>query len=33
MSKNYISDIEPSSNEEEEIINKLLEIIDFLNKL
>ena len=33
MSKNYISNIEPSSNEEEEIVNKLLEIIDFLNKL
>ena len=33
ISKNYISDIEPSSSEEEEIINKLLEIIDFLNKL
>ena len=33
MSKNYISNIEPSSSEEEEIVNKLLEIIDFLNKL
>ena len=33
MSKNYISNIEPSSSEEEEIMNKLLEIIDFLNKL
>lgn len=33
MNKNYISDIEPSSSEEEEIVNKLLEIIDFLNKL
>jgi len=33
MSKNYITDIEPGSNEEEEIVNKLLEVIDFLNKL
>jgi hypothetical protein len=33
MSKNYISNIKPSSSEEEEIMNKLLEIIDFLNKL
>ena len=33
MSKNYISNIETSSSEEEEIMNKLLEIIDFLNKL
>jgi hypothetical protein len=33
MSKNYISDIEPSSSEEEEIVDKLLEIIDFLNTL
>ena len=33
MNRNYISDIEPSSSEEEEIVNKLLEIIDFLNKL
>jgi hypothetical protein len=33
MSKNYISDIEPSYSEEEEIVNKLLEIIDFLNQL
>ena len=33
MSKNYISDVEPSSKEEEEIVDKLLEIIDFLNKL
>ena len=33
MNKNYISDIEPSSNEEEEIVDKLLEIIDFLNTL
>ena len=32
MSKNYISDVEPSSKEEEEIVDKLLEIIDFLNK-
>lgn len=33
MSKNYISNVEPSSSEEEEIKDKLLEIIDFLNKL
>lgn len=33
MSRNYISNIEPSSSEEEEIVNNLLEIIDFLNKL
>jgi hypothetical protein len=33
MSKNYISDVEPSSSEEEEIVDKLLEIIDFLNTL
>jgi hypothetical protein len=33
MSKNYISNVEPSSKEEEEIVDKLLEIIDFLNKL
>jgi hypothetical protein len=33
MSRNYISNIEPSSSEEEEIVNKLLEIIDFLNTL
>jgi len=33
MSKNYISNVEPSSNEEEEIVDKLLEIIAFLNKL
>ncbi len=33
MNKNYISDVEPNSKEEEEIIDKLLEIIDFLNKL
>jgi len=33
MSKNYLFDIEPSSSEEEEIKNKLLEIITFLNKL
>lgn len=33
MSKNYISDVEPSPNEEEEITSKLLEIINFLNTL
>lgn len=33
MSRNYISNIEPSSSEEEEIVNNLLEIIDFLNTL
>lgn len=32
MSKNYLFDIEPSSSEEEEIKNKLLEIITFLNE-
>jgi hypothetical protein len=32
-SKNYTPDIEPSSKEEEEIVDKLLEIIDFLNTL
>jgi hypothetical protein len=33
MDKNYMLDIEPNSEEEEEIINKLLEIINFLNDL
>jgi hypothetical protein len=33
ISKNYLFDIEPSSSEEEEIKNKLLEIITFLNEL
>lgn len=33
ISKNYMFDVEPSHNEEEEIKNKLLEIITFLNKL
>ena len=33
MNKNYLFDIEPSSSEEEEIKNKLLEIITFLNEL
>ena len=33
MSKNYLFDIEPSTSEEEEIKNKLLEIIAFLNEL
>jgi hypothetical protein len=33
MSKNYLFDIEPSPSEEEEIRNKLLEIIAFLNEL
>jgi hypothetical protein len=33
MSKNYLFDIEPSPSEEEEIKNKLLEIIAFLNEL
>ena len=33
MSKNYISNVEPSSSEEEEIKDRLLEIIGFLNKL
>ena len=33
MSKNYLFNIEPSSSEEEEIKNKLLEIITFLNEL
>lgn len=33
MDKNYMFDIDPSPDEEEEIINKLLEIINFLNKL
>jgi hypothetical protein len=33
MDKNYMLDIEPNSEEEEEIINKLLEIINFLNNL
>jgi hypothetical protein len=33
MGKNYIFDIEPDIKEEEIIINKLLEIIDFLNKI
>ncbi len=32
MSKNYLFDVEPSSSEEEEIKNKLLEIITFLNE-
>lgn len=32
MSKNYLFDIEPSPSEEEEIKNKLLEIIAFLNE-
>ena len=33
MGKNYLFDIEPSSSEEEEIKNKLLEIITLLNEL
>jgi hypothetical protein len=33
MSKNYLFNVEPSSSEEEEIKNKLLEIITFLNEL
>jgi hypothetical protein len=33
MSKNYLFNIEPSPSEEEEIKNKLLEIIAFLNEL
>jgi hypothetical protein len=33
MSKNYLFNVEPISNEEEEIKNKLLEIITFLNEL
>jgi hypothetical protein len=33
MSKNYLFNIEPSSSEEEEIKNKLLEIITFLNEI
>lgn len=32
LSKNYLFDIEPDFKEEEEIQNKLLEIITFLNK-
>ena len=33
MSKNYLFNVEPSFSEEEEIKNKLLEIITFLNEL
>ena len=33
MNKNYMFDIEPTVDEEEEIINNLLEIINFLNNL
>ena len=33
MSKNYLFNVEPSSSEEEEIKNKLLEIITLLNEL
>jgi hypothetical protein len=33
MSKNYLFNVEPNSSEEEEIKNKLLEIITFLNEL
>ena len=33
MNKNYMFNIEPNINEEEEIINNLLEIINFLNNL
>jgi hypothetical protein len=33
MNKNYLFDVEPSFSEEEEIKNKLLEIITFLNEL
>lgn len=33
MNINYINDIEPDIREENEIMNKLLEIITFLNKL
>ena len=33
MNINYINDIEPDIREENEMMNKLLEIITFLNKL
>ena len=33
MSMNYLNDIEPDVREENEIMDKLLEIITFLNKL
>jgi len=33
LGKNYLFNIEPNIKKEEEIVDKLLEIIDFLNKL
>jgi hypothetical protein len=33
MSQNYLTSIDPSKDEEEEIVNSLLELIDILNSI